>query len=226
MTVSGSNQNPFNFLGPLTHFCSHLKLCSKQPMQTMKWMILKTKWPNLRTTPYPKKISRKPSLTHFPPFPISRYSSGSPSQSQSWPWVYWFAGTADLDADSGNEINNNRKRTNCPTPSRKSRDWTSTIRSCDAKRTSRLHPITLKSVSVTNCLLCVSVCKVCHSFRKPHKGGEWYCINVSLVRSCSVSINSCKSESVKLSPEATLKVTNCQNSCTCWARAYIKDQLK
>jgi hypothetical protein len=47
-----------------------------------------TNWPNLRTTPCPKKISRKPPLTHFLPFPISWFSSGSPSQLQSWPWVY------------------------------------------------------------------------------------------------------------------------------------------
>jgi len=53
-----------------------------------------------------------------------------------------------------------------------------------------------------------------------------YCINVCLVRSCSVSINSCKSESVKLSREATLKVTNSQNSCTGWANACIKHQEK
>ncbi len=51
---------------------------------------------------------------------------------------------------------------------------------------------------------------------------NYYCINECLVRSCSVSINSCKSESVKLLPE----VTNGQNSCTGWASACIKDQLK
>jgi len=49
-----------------------------------------------------------------------------------------------------------------------------------------------------------------------------YCINIYLVQSCSVSINSCKSESVKLSREATLKVTNGQNSWTGWANACIK----
>jgi len=53
-----------------------------------------------------------------------------------------------------------------------------------------------------------------------------YCINVCLIRSCSVSINSCKSDSVKLLPEATLKVTNGQNSCTGWATACIKHQVK
>ncbi len=53
-----------------------------------------------------------------------------------------------------------------------------------------------------------------------------YCVNICLVRTCSVSINSCKSESVKLSPEATLKVTNGQNSCTGWASACIKHQEK
>jgi len=40
------------------------------------------------------------------------------------------------------------------------------------------------------------------------------------------NMNKCKSESVKLLPEATLKVTNCQNSCSGWASACIKDQLK
>ncbi len=39
-----------------------------------------------------------------------------------------------------------------------------------------------------------------------------YCINECLVWSCSFSINSCKSESVKLSPEVTLKVTNGQTA--------------
>jgi len=53
-----------------------------------------------------------------------------------------------------------------------------------------------------------------------------YCINVCIVQSCSVSINSCKSESVKLLPEATLKVTNSQNSCTGWASACIKHEEK
>jgi len=53
-----------------------------------------------------------------------------------------------------------------------------------------------------------------------------YCINEYLVRSCSVSINSCKSEPVKLSLEATPKVTNSQNSCNGWASACTKDQLK
>ena len=43
-----------------------------------------------------------------------------------------------------------------------------------------------------------------------YNGFDKYCINESLVRSCSVSINSCKSKSVKLSPETTLKVTNGQ----------------
>jgi len=52
------------------------------------------------------------------------------------------------------------------------------------------------------------------------------CINECLVWSRSVSINNCKSESVKLLLEATLKVTNGQNSSTGWARACIKDQLK
>jgi hypothetical protein len=53
-----------------------------------------------------------------------------------------------------------------------------------------------------------------------------YCINECLVRSCSVSINSCKPESVKLLPEAMPKVTNGQNSCTGWASACIKHQEK
>jgi hypothetical protein len=44
--------------------------------------------------------------------------------------------------------------------------------------------------------------------------------------SCSVSISSCKSESVKLLLEATPKETNGQNSCIVWASACIKDQLK
>jgi len=44
--------------------------------------------------------------------------------------------------------------------------------------------------------------------------------------SCSVSISSCKSESVKLLLEAMPKETNGQNSCTGWASACIKDQLK
>jgi len=47
----------------------------------------------------------------------------------------------------------------------------------------------------------------------------YYCINACLVWSCSVSINSCKSEYVKLSQEATLKVTNGQNSWTSWKDA-------
>jgi len=47
-----------------------------------------------------------------------------------------------------------------------------------------------------------------------------------LVWSRSVSINCCKSESVKLLPEATLKVTNGQNSSTGWASASIKHQEK
>ncbi len=54
----------------------------------------------------------------------------------------------------------------------------------------------------------------------------FYCIKECLVWSCSVSINSCKSESVKLLPEATLKVTNGENSCTDWANACAKHQLK
>ena len=54
----------------------------------------------------------------------------------------------------------------------------------------------------------------------------FYCINECLVWSCSVSVNSCKSESVKLLPETTLKVTNGQNSCTDWANACAKHQLK
>ncbi len=54
----------------------------------------------------------------------------------------------------------------------------------------------------------------------------FYCINECLVWSCSVSVNSCKSESVKLVPEATLKVSNSQNSCTGWASACTKHQLK
>ncbi len=45
-----------------------------------------------------------------------------------------------------------------------------------------------------------------------HTRKPYYCINQCLVWSCSVSINSCKSESVKLSPEATLKVTNGQTA--------------
>ncbi len=49
----------------------------------------------------------------------------------------------------------------------------------------------------------------------------FYCINECLVWSCSVSVNNCKSESVKLLPEATLKVTNGQNSCTGWASAVL-----
>ena len=53
-----------------------------------------------------------------------------------------------------------------------------------------------------------------------------YCINECLVRSCSVSVNGCKSKSVTLSLEATPQVTNSQNSCTGWASACIKDQLK
>ncbi len=53
-----------------------------------------------------------------------------------------------------------------------------------------------------------------------------YCINVSLVRSCSVSINSCKSESVKLSQEATLKVTNGQNQLYWLGKCYVKHQEK
>ncbi len=51
-------------------------------------------------------------------------------------------------------------------------------------------------------------------------------LKLLLVQSCSVSLNSCKSESVKLSPEATLKVTNGQNSCTGWAKACIRHQEK
>jgi len=39
-------------------------------------------------------------------------------------------------------------------------------------------------------------------------------------------MNNCKSEPVKLSQEVTPKVTNGQNSCTGWASACIKDQLK
>ncbi len=54
----------------------------------------------------------------------------------------------------------------------------------------------------------------------------YYCINECLVWSCSVSINTCKSESVKLSPEAMLKVTNGKNSCTDWENAYARHQLK
>ncbi len=42
---------------------------------------------------------------------------------------------------------------------------------------------------------------------------------MSLVWSCSVSINSCKSESVKLLQEAMPKVTDGQNSCNGWANA-------
>ncbi len=53
-----------------------------------------------------------------------------------------------------------------------------------------------------------------------------YCINECLVWSCSVSVNSCKSESVKLLPKATLKVTNGQNSFIGWASARAKHQLK
>ncbi len=45
---------------------------------------------------------------------------------------------------------------------------------------------------------------------------ECYCINECLVRSCSVSINSCKSEFVKLLQEVTPKVTNSLNSYTYW----------
>ncbi len=41
-----------------------------------------------------------------------------------------------------------------------------------------------------------------------------------------ILINGCKSESVKLSWEATLKVINGQNSCTGWANACIKHQEK
>jgi len=44
------------------------------------------------------------------------------------------------------------------------------------------------------------------------------CIKECLVRPCSVFINSCKSESVKLLLEATPKVTNGQNSWTGWAK--------
>ncbi len=49
-----------------------------------------------------------------------------------------------------------------------------------------------------------------------------YCINECLVWSCSVSVNSCKSESVKLLPEAMLKVASGQNSCTGWASTCTK----
>jgi len=57
---------------------------------------------------------------------------------------------------------------------------------------------------------------------------------LQLPPSCSVSINSCKPEPVKLLLEATLKTTlkamlkatNGQNSCTGWASACIKEQLK
>jgi len=53
-----------------------------------------------------------------------------------------------------------------------------------------------------------------------------YIVYVCLIWSCSFSIHSCKSESVKLSPEATLKGTNGQNICTGWASACIKHQEK
>jgi len=53
-----------------------------------------------------------------------------------------------------------------------------------------------------------------------------YCINECLGWSCSVSANSCKSESVKLSLEAIPKVTDGQNSSTGWTSACIKEQLK
>jgi hypothetical protein len=54
-----------------------------------------------------------------------------------------------------------------------------------------------------------------------------YCINVSLLQSCSVSINNCRSESVQLLQEATLKSSDKQsNSCTGCASARIKHQLK
>ncbi len=49
-------------------------------------------------------------------------------------------------------------------------------------------------------------------FTTYYKAKEKYYINECLVWSCSVSINNCKSESVKLSPEATLKVTNGQTA--------------
>ena len=59
---------------------------------------------------------------------------------------------------------------------------------------------------------------IMHAFVKIR---PFYCINICLVWSCSVSINSCKSKSVKLLQEATLKVTNGPNSCTGWANAVL-----
>ena len=77
---------------------------------------------------------------------------------------------------------------------------------------SKMNNISLKS---SFCLLFAG-----HLFETP------YCINVSLVRSCSVSINSCKSESVKLSQEAILKVTKRSKQLYWLGKCYVKHQEK
>ena len=53
-----------------------------------------------------------------------------------------------------------------------------------------------------------------------------YCMNESLIWSCSVSINNCRSESVQLLQEATLRSDQWSNSSAGWSSTCIKDQLK